>query len=167
VTADHVERMCKVILLMSAIIGYSYLMELFTAWYSGNPYERAAFYYRPAGPYWWAYAAMILCNVAVPQLFWLKFFRTHLLWVWIIVQFPNVGMWLERFAIVATTLTRDFTPSAWGMFHPTWVDVCTFAGTFGLFATLFLIFIRFLPMICMFEVKAVLPEADPHYGEER
>ena len=167
VTADHVDRMCKVILLMSAIIGYTYLMELFIAWYSGNPFERAAFYYRALGPYWWAYAAMILCNVVVPQLFWSKYFRTHLVWVWVIVQFPNVGMWLERFVIIATTLSRDFAPSAWGMFHPTWVDVCTFAGTFGLFATLFLIFIRFLPMICMFEVKAVLPAADPHHGEAR
>jgi molybdopterin-containing oxidoreductase family membrane subunit len=108
---------------------------------------------------------MMFCNVISPQFFWFKYFRTNLIWVWIIVQFPNAGMWFERFVIIATTLARDFTPSAWGMFHPSIVDICTFIGTFGLFSTLFLLFIRFLPMICMFEVKAVLPEADPHHGE--
>jgi molybdopterin-containing oxidoreductase family membrane subunit len=166
VTTDHVDKMCKIILLTGSIVGYAYLMELFVAWYGANPYERAAFWFRAFGPYWWAYWSMMFCNVVAPQFFWFKFFRTHLVWVWILVQFPNMGMWFERFVIIATTLSRDFTPSAWGMFHPTWVDICTFAGTFGLFSTLFLIFIRFLPMICMFEVKAVLPESDPHYGEE-
>ena len=82
------------------------------------------------------------------------------------MQFPNAGMWYERFVIIATTLSRDFIPSAWGMFHPTWVDISMFIGSLGLFFTLFLLFVRFLPMICMFEVKAVLPEADPHYGEK-
>jgi molybdopterin-containing oxidoreductase family membrane subunit len=85
-------------------------------------------------------------------------------WVWVLVQFPNIGMWFERFVIIGTTLERDFMPSIWRQFHPTWVDIFTFVGTFGLFTTLFLLFIRFLPMICMFEVKAVLPEADPHHG---
>ena len=165
VTIDHVDKMCKIILLTGSIVGYAYLMELFIAWYGANPYERAAFWYRAFGPYWWAYWSMMFCNVVAPQIFWFKYFRTHLIWVWVIVQFPNAGMWFERFVIIATTLARDFTPSAWGMFHPTWVDVCTFVGTFGLFTTLFLLFIRFLPMICMFEVKAVLPEADPHHGE--
>jgi molybdopterin-containing oxidoreductase family membrane subunit len=81
-------------------------------------------------------------------------------------MFVNAGMWFERFVIIATTLARDFLPSSWGLFHPTWVDILTFTGTFGVFTTLFLLFVRFLPMICMFEVKAVLPEANPHYGEE-
>jgi molybdopterin-containing oxidoreductase family membrane subunit len=166
VTVNHVDKMCKVILLTGSIVGYAYLMELFIAWYSANPFEREAFWYRAFGPYWWAYWSMMFCNVISPQFFWFKYFRQHLVWVWIIVQFPNMGMWFERFVIIATTLARDFTPSAWGMFHPTWVDICTFIGTFGLFTTLFLLFIRFLPMICMFEVKAVLPEADPHYGED-
>jgi len=163
VTVSHVDKMCKVIIFTSCIVGYAYIMELFMAWYSGNPFERAAFWYRATGPYWWAYALMILCNVIMPQLFWIKSIRTNLLLVWLIVQFPNVGMWFERFVIIATTLTRDFLPSSWGMFHPTWVDIGMFAGTFGLFGGLFLLFIRFLPMICMFEVKSVLPEADPHH----
>jgi len=166
ITVPHVDKMCKIIVLTGSIVGYSYIMELFMAWYSANPFERAAFWYRATGPYWWAYACMILCNVIVPQFFWVKAIRTNLLLVWILVQFPNVGMWFERFVIIATSLTRDFTPSAWGMFHPTWVDVCMFAGSLGLFGFLFLIFIRFLPMICMFEVKAVLPEADPHLKKE-
>lgn len=163
VTVDHVDKMCKVILFTGTIVGYAYIMELFVAWYSANPFERAAFWYRAFGPYWWAYWMMMTCNVIIPQFFWFKFFRRHLLWVWVLVQFPNMGMWYERFVIIATTLTRDFSPSAWGMFHPTIVDILTFVGTFGLFTTLFLLFIRFLPMICMFEVKAVLPEADPHH----
>jgi len=164
VTVNHVDKMCKVILFTGTVVGYAYIMELFIAWYGANPFERAAFWYRAFGPYWWAYWLMMFCNVIAPQLFWFKACRTHLLWVWIIVQFPNAGMWYERFVIIATTLARDFMPSAWGMFHPTIVDILTFVGTFGLFGTLFLLFIRFLPMICMFEVKAVLPEADPHHG---
>jgi molybdopterin-containing oxidoreductase family membrane subunit len=163
VTISHVDKMCKVIVFTGSIVGYAYLMELFMAWYSANPFEHAAFWYRATGPYWWAYCAMMFCNVVAPQLFWFKYFRTHLVWVWIIVQFPNAGMWFERFVIIATTLARDFMPSAWGMFHPTWVDISMFVGSLGLFFTLFLLFMRFLPMICMFEVKAVLPEADPHH----
>ncbi|GAT32940.1 prokaryotic molybdopterin-containing oxidoreductase family [Terrimicrobium sacchariphilum] len=164
ITVSHIDKMCKVLLFTGSIVGYAYLMELFMAWYSGNPFERATFWYRATGPYWWAYALMVLCNVAVPQLLWFRFFRTHVIWVFVIAMFANVGMWFERFVIVATSLTRDFLPSSWGMFHPTWVDVAMFAGTFGLFGTLFLLFIRFLPMICMFEVKAVAPSANSHQG---
>ncbi len=159
VTAFHVDKMCKVILLTGSLIGYCYGIELFTVWYGGNPYEQAAFRERIFGPYAWAFALMIFCNVLVPQLFWFRTIRSHLLWVWIIVQFPNVGMWLERFVIVTGTLDRGFLPSAWGRFAPTWVDIFTFAGTFGLFAFLFLLFIRYLPMICIFEVKADAAEA--------
>ena len=158
VTASHVDTMCRVILLTGSLVGYSYAIEFFTAWYSGNLYERAAYWQRAFGPYGWACGIMVLCNVVVPQLFWFRTFRTHLLWVWILVQFPNIGMWFERYVIVTGTLTRGFTPSAWALFHPTWVDICTLLGTFGLFASLFLLFIRFLPMICMFEVKADMAE---------
>ncbi len=161
VTPDHFDKMCRILLLTGSFVGYAYAMELFTAWYSGNPYEQAAFWYRATGPYALGYAAMIIGNVLAPQLLWFRFFRSRLVLVWIIAQFANIGMWCERFVIIAGTLTHDFTPSSWALFHPTWVDVCTFAGTFGLFATLFLLFIRFLPMIAMFEVKAVLPENDP------
>lgn len=166
ITPMHIDKMCKVILLTGSIVGYAYLMELFMAWYGANPYERAAFWYRAFGPYWWAYWSMMFCNVISPQVFWFPWCRKNIFAVFIVCMFVNAGMWFERFVIIATTLARDFLPSSWGMFHPTWVDIFTFIGTFGIFTTLFLLFVRFLPMICMFEVKAVLPEADPHYGED-
>jgi Ni/Fe-hydrogenase subunit HybB-like protein len=167
VTASHIDKMCKIILLTGTIVGYAYLMELFIAWYGANHYERAAFWYRAFGPSAWNYWAMMFCNVVVPQFFWFRFFRTNLIAVWILVQFPNAGMWFERFVIIGTTLERDFMPSAWRQFSPTWVDIWTFIGTFGLFTTLFLLFLRFLPMICMFEVKAVLPQSDPHHHGDK
>ncbi|MFZ4482718.1 MAG: NrfD/PsrC family molybdoenzyme membrane anchor subunit, partial [Chthoniobacterales bacterium] len=165
ITDDHVDKMCKIILLTGSIVGYAYAMEFFIAWYGGNMYEQYAFINRATGPYWWAYWSMIFCNVVAPQLFWFRFFRRHVLSVFIVCMFVNAGMWFERFVIIVTSLHRDFLPSSWGMFYPTWVDIWTFVGTFGIFLSLFLVFIRWLPMICIFEVKAVLPEADPHHGQ--
>jgi Ni/Fe-hydrogenase subunit HybB-like protein len=164
ITDDHVDKMCKIILLTGSIVGYAYAMEFFIAWYGGNLFEQYAFINRATGPYWWAYWSMIFCNVVAPQLFWMRFFRRHVLWVFVVCMFVNAGMWFERFVIIVTSLHRDFLPSSWGMFYPTWVDIWTFVGTFGIFLSLFLVFIRWLPMICIFEVKAVLPEADPHHG---
>ncbi|PAW77242.1 MAG: hydrogenase [Verrucomicrobia bacterium Tous-C9LFEB] len=166
VTVKHVEVMCKIILLTGTIVGYAYLMELFIAWYGANPNERYAFYNRALGPYWWAYWLMMFCNVIAPQLFWFKSLRTNILIVWVIVQFPNLGMWFERFVIIVTSIHRDYLPSSWGLFHPSITDILTFVGTFGIFLTLFLLFVRFLPMIAIAEVKAVLPEADPHHHAE-
>jgi Ni/Fe-hydrogenase subunit HybB-like protein len=166
ITDDHVDKMCKIILLTGSIVGYAYAMEFFIAWYGGNAYEQYAFINRATGPYWWAYWAMIFCNVVTPQLFWFRFFRRHVLWVFVVCMFVNAGMWFERFVIIVTSLHRDFLPSSWNMFYPTWVDIWTFVGTFGIFLALFLLFIRWLPMICIFEVKAVLPEADPHHGHD-
>jgi len=166
ITPGHIDKMCKIILFTGSIVGYAYIMELFIAWYGANFYERAAFWNRAFGPYWWAYWSMMFCNVIAPQIFWVPAMRRNLLVVMIVCMLVNAGMWFERFVIIATTLTRDFWPSAWGMFHPTWVDIATFTGTFGLFLTLFLLFVRFLPMICMFEVKAILPESDPHHHPE-
>jgi molybdopterin-containing oxidoreductase family membrane subunit len=166
ITDDHVDKMCKIILLTGSIVGYAYAMEFFIAWYGGNMYEQYAFINRATGPYWWAYWSMIFCNVVAPQLFWFRFFRRHVLWVFVVCMFVNAGMWFERFVIIVTSLHRDFLPSSWNMFYPTWVDIWTFVGTFGIFLSLFLLFIRWLPMICIFEVKAVLPEADPHHGHD-
>ena len=166
ITDDHVDKMCKIILLTGSIVGYAYAMEFFIAWYGGNLYEQYAFINRATGPYWWAYWSMIFCNVVAPQLFWFRFFRRHVLWVFVVCMFVNAGMWFERFVIIVTSLHRDFLPSSWNMFYPTWVDIWTFVGTFGIFLSLFLLFIRWLPMICIFEVKAVLPEADPHHGHD-
>ncbi len=162
ITIRHVELMCKVTLATGSIVGYAYAMEFFIAWYSGNPYERYTFMNRAFGPYGWAYWIMISCNVVVPQLFWFKKIRTHIIIVFIMSIFVNIGMWFERFVIVVTSLHRDFIPSNWGYFKPTWVDICTYLGTFGLFFTFFLLFIRFLPLIAIAEVKGVTPQADPH-----
>ncbi len=172
ITDKHIDNMCKIVLLTGTIVGYAYMMELFIAWYSGNPFEQWVFFRnriaapgfsdQPA-PYWWAYWSMIGCNVIAPQFFWFKFCRQHAVVVWIIVQFPNIGMWFERFVIIATSLHRDYVPSSWGYFTPTITDILLFVGTIGLFVFLFLLFVRFLPMITIFEVKAVLPEADPHH----
>jgi molybdopterin-containing oxidoreductase family membrane subunit len=163
ITVRHVELMNKVILATGSIVGYAYGMEFFIAWYGGNPYEQYAFMNRAFGPYWWSYWSMISCNVICPQLFWFKWCRTNMVFVFIVSIFVNIGMWFERFVIIVTSIHRDYLPSAWGYFRPTYVDVLTFVGSFGLFFTLFLLFMRFLPMIAISEVKGVTPQADPHH----
>jgi molybdopterin-containing oxidoreductase family membrane subunit len=162
ITPRHVDLMCKVTLATGSIVGYAYIMEFFIAWYSGNPYERFTFINRAFGPYWWAYWTMFSCNVFIPQLFWMKFFRSNMVAVFILSIFVNIGMWFERFVIVVTSLHREFLPSNWGYYSPTKIDVLTYVGTFGLFFTMFLLFIRFVPLIAISEVKAVTPQADPH-----
>ncbi len=155
ITVGHVEAMCKVIILTGTMVGLAYGTEFFIAWYSGNPYERYAFVNRAFGPYWWAYWTMISCNVISPQFFWFKKLRRNMTFVFIITIFVNIGMWFERFVIITTSLHRDFLPSSWAMYSPTWVEIWTFIGTFGLFFTLFFLFIRLLPGIAVAEVKSV------------
>ncbi len=165
ITPKHIDNMCKIILLTGSIVGYAYIMELFMAFYSGNIYERAIFMLRLRdGFYTPAYWAMFSCNVIAPQLFWSKWCRTNLWMVMFVCMCVNCGMWFERFVIIVTSISQDFFPSMWQQFFPTWVDIWTFTGTIGLFLFLFLLFIRFLPMIAISEVKGVLPEADPHHG---
>lgn len=164
VTMRHFENMAKVILLTGSIVGYAYAMEFFVAWYSGNPYESFVFINRATGPYWWAYWSMVTCNVIIPQLFWFKKVRTNLWALFIISVFVNIGMWFERFVIIVTSLHRDFLPSNWMYFSPTIWDVLTFIGSWGLFFFMFCLFVRFLPMIAISEVKGVMPEANPHHG---
>ncbi len=159
ITPRHIENMCKVLLATGSMVGYSYVMEFFIAWYGGNQYELFTFKNRALGPYWWAYWIMFTCNVFVPQLFWFQRMRSSALLVWIASLFVNLGMWFERFVIVVTSLSRDFLPSSWGYFSPTWVDILTLLGSFGLFFTLFLLFLRFLPIVAMAEVKSVMPQA--------
>jgi molybdopterin-containing oxidoreductase family membrane subunit len=163
ITLRHVELMGKVVLATGSIVGYAYGMEFFIAWYGGNPYEKYAFMNRAFGPYWWAYWSMVSCNVICPQLFWFRKVRRNVIIVFIISIFVNIGMWFERFVIIVTSLHRDYLPSSWSYFVPTWVDICTFIGSFGLFCTLFLLFMRFLPLIAISEVKGVTPQADPHH----
>jgi len=162
-TWKHVDNMAKIILLTGTIVGYAYLSELFIAWYGGNKFELDAFMLRiKDGPYVWAYVAMMFCNVVSPQIFWFKAMRQNWFVVFLVCNFVNAGMWFERFVIIVTTLARDFVPGAWDMFHPTWVDIMTFVGSFGFFLMNFLLFLRFLPVIAIAEVKGILPQSDPH-----
>jgi len=163
ITWNHIDVMCKIILVTGSIVGYAYIMEFFVAYYGGNPFERFAFLNRYFGPYWWASWTMFTCNVLMPQLFWVRAFRRNIWTVYFVSMCANAGMWFERFVIFVIALHRDFLPSAWRMYYPTWVDVFTFIGSHGIFITLFLLFIRFLPMVAISEVKSVLPEADPHH----
>ncbi len=156
ITMAHIESMNKIIILTGSIVGVAYGTEFFIAWYSGVEYEQYAFINRATGPYWWAYWSMITCNVISPQLFWFKKIRTSVTATWILSIFVNIGMWFERFVIIVTSLHRDYLPSSWAMFYPTWVDVSIFIGSLGLFFTLFLLFLRVLPAIAMAEVKLLL-----------
>jgi len=163
ITINHLEKMAKIIMVTGLMVGYAYSMEFFIAWYSGNDYERFTFINRALGPYAWAYWIMVSCNVIIPQLFWSKKMRTNVVVLFILSIFVNVGMWFERFVIIASSLSRDYLPSSWDYYSPTIWDIGTFIGSFGLFFTLFLLFLRFLPMISMTEVKGVIPQADPHH----
>ncbi|MBI1246606.1 hydrogenase [bacterium] len=158
VTMRHLENVCKILLVTGSMVGYAYAMEFFIAWYGGNLTEKFAFINRAFGPYWWAYFIMVSCNVISPQLFWFKKCRTTPWLMFVISIFVNIGMWFERFVITVTSLARDFLPSSWGMFHPTLVDYGMLIGSFGLFFTLFLLFVRFGPIVAMTEVKSVMPK---------
>ena len=155
----HFDRMAKLLLVTGTIVGYAYSIEFFVAWYSGNPYEGFTFLNRAFGPYAWAYWIMVSCNVITPQIFWFKKARTNMTILFIASIFINIGMWFERFVIVVTSLHRDFLPSSWGYFVPTFWDIATFVGSFGLFFTMFCLFVRFLPIVAMAEVKTTLPQA--------
>jgi len=167
ITIRHLENMQKILLVTGLMVGYAYGVEFFTAWYSGNLYERFTFLNRAFGPYAWAYWIMISCNVLTPQLFWFKKMRTSIPVMLVASIFINIGMWFERFVIIVTSLSRDYLPGAWGYYRPTFVDLGTFIGTFGLFLTLFLLFVRFLPIIAMSEVKGILPQANAHQAGEQ
>jgi molybdopterin-containing oxidoreductase family membrane subunit len=166
ITLRHLENMCKIILATGSMVGYAYAVEFFIAWYGANPYEGFAFLNRAFGPYWWAYWIMVTCNVISPQLFWFKRIRTSVPAIMVIAFVVNVGMWFERFVITVTSLSADFLPSSWDMYWPTWVDVATLLGSFGLFFSLFLLFIRWLPMVAIAEVKVIMHNARSH-GETR
>ena len=168
ITRQHVDKMAKILLLTGTIVGYAYLMELFVAWYGANKFEGFTFFTARAnvdgkGWYQWSYWIMMFCNVISPQIFWFKKMRVNYVVVFIVCQFVNVGMWFERFTIIVTSLAQDFLPSSWGHYSPSTTEILTFIGTFGIFLSLFLLFMRFLPMIAISEVKGVTPEADPHH----
>src|SRR5216683_479699 len=159
ITMRHLENMAKIMLATGLIVAYGYLMELFMAWYSGNTYEGFTAWNRIVGPYGPAYWALILCNVIAPQALWSKRVRTNVPVLFVLALVVNLGMWLERFVIVVTSLHRDYLPSSWGMYSPTVWDWATYVGTIGLFLMLLFLFLRFLPMISIAEMRAILPEA--------
>jgi molybdopterin-containing oxidoreductase family membrane subunit len=156
ITDRHLGNMAKVMLATGLIVLYGYAMELFTAFYSGNVYEQSMMLNRITGPYWWSYALLILCNGVVPQMLWLRAVRNNIVLLWVIAIVINIGMWLERFVIIVTSLHRDFLPSSWGMFWPTIWDWGLYIGTIGLFLFLLFLFIKFLPMISVFEMRELL-----------
>jgi molybdopterin-containing oxidoreductase family membrane subunit len=141
------------------IVAYGYASEAFFGWYSANKYEQYMIHNRQFGEYGIVYWFLILCNILTPQLLWFKRIRAHVPILFLISLVVNIGMWLERFVIVITSLHRDFLPSSWGIYHPTKWDWATFFGTIGLFLTLFFLFVRVLPMISIFEMRTLLPEA--------
>ncbi|MCI0460083.1 MAG: polysulfide reductase NrfD [Gemmataceae bacterium] len=160
ITMRHLQNMAKIMLATGLLVVYGYLMEAFFAWYSGNEFEKSMMINRMTGPYGWLYWLLLLCNFAVPQLLWFRRMRSNVVVLFVVALVVNVGMWLERFIIVVTSLHRDFLPSSWDMYYPTIWDVLTFLGTIGLFLWLLLLFVRYLPMISIFEMRTLLPQAE-------
>ena len=157
VTLRHLDNMAKILLATGLIVAYGYMMETFMAFYSGDPFDRYMILNRMAGPYAVVYWVLILCNIVVPQsLLWIPSVRRNVAALFVISLVVQVGMWLERFIIVVTSLHRDFLPSAWKMYYPTQWDWMTFFGSIGLFLTLFYLFIRYLPMISIFEMRELV-----------
>jgi Ni/Fe-hydrogenase subunit HybB-like protein len=160
ITLRHLQNMAKVMMATGLIVFYGYIMEAFFGWYSGNEYEWYMTVNRVLGPYGPLYWALIFCNGLAPQIFWFAWARSSIACLFIVSIIVSIGMWLERFVIVVTSLHRDFLPSSWGMYYPTKWDWSTYIGTIGLFVTLIYLFIRVLPMISIFEMRTILPEAE-------
>jgi molybdopterin-containing oxidoreductase family membrane subunit len=159
----HVEYMNIVIMVTGSIVGVAYLTELFVSWYSGVEYEQYAFINRATGPYWWAYASMMTCNVVSPQLMWIRSLRRSLVFTFIISIVVNIGMWFERYVIIVTSLHRDYLPSSWTMHFPSHIDIGVYVGTIGLFFVFFLLFARFFPVLALNEVKTILKSSGESY----
>ncbi len=166
ITLNHIESMNKIVLLTGSIVGVAYITEQFVAWYSGNMYEQYAFANRAFGPYWWSYWIMMTCNVISPQLFWFKNIRRNLTITFILSIFINIGMWFERFVIIVTSLHRDYLPSSWALYSPTWIEVGLFVGTLGLFFTCFLLFAKYFPVIAIAEKKEILKSSGDQAREK-
>ncbi len=167
ITVQHIELMNIVIMITGSIVGCAYITELFIAWYSGVEYEQYAFLNRATGPYAWAYWAMMTCNVFSPQFMWFKKLRTSIMFSFFISIVVNIGMWFERFVIIVTSLHRDYLPSSWTMFSPTFVDIGIFIGTVGFFFLLFLMYARTFPVIAQAEVKTILKSSGERYKRLR
>jgi molybdopterin-containing oxidoreductase family membrane subunit len=165
ITIGHIEAMNKVIVLTGSIVGIAYLSELFVAWYSQSYGEQDAFKWRIVGPYWWAYWAMMTCNVISPQFFWVKKLRRNITFTFIMSIVVNIGMWFERFVIIVTSLYRDFRPAAWTYYSPEWPEIGFYLGTFGLFFTCFFLFAKYFPTIAVSEIKFILKTSGENFKD--
>jgi molybdopterin-containing oxidoreductase family membrane subunit len=165
ITLRHIDNMAKVMLATGLVVCYGYACEAFYAWYSGSDYERFMMMNRMVGPYWWAYAALLFCNLITPQFLWIRWCRQTMAPLFIITIIVNIGMWLERYVIVVTSLTRDYLPQAWGGYAPTVFDWAAYVGSIGLFLTMLCLFVRALPMITIFELR--LQQHQINHGEIR
>ena len=165
ITLGHIEAMNKVIVLTGSIVGVAYLTELFIAYYSGVIWEQEAFRLRVLGPYWWAYWGMMLCNVVSPQLFWFKKLRRNVWFTFFMSIIVNIGMWFERFVIIMS-LHRDYLPSSWSYYTPSWTEVAFYLGSFGLFFTCYFLFAKYFPVIAIAEIKFILKTSGDNYKKE-
>jgi len=163
ITVEHIESMNKVIVATGMIVGVAYLTELFISWYSGYIYEQFAFFNRALGPYYWSYFGMMFCNVVSPLFFFSKKLRRNIPFTFFMSILINIGMWFERFVIIATTLARDYLPSSWSFYVPSPIEIGIYVGTFGLFFTLYLLFIRVAPVVAIAEIKAILKTSGDQY----
>jgi molybdopterin-containing oxidoreductase family membrane subunit len=161
------EAMNKVIVLTGSVVGCAYLTELFMAWYGANPYEFDSFFkYRAAGPLGWSYWIMMTCNVISPQIFWFRKMRRSVTVTFILSIIVNIGMWFERFVIICTSLYRDYLPSSWQYYRPSWAEVGFYMGTFGLFFTCFFLFAKYFPVIAVAEIKSILKTSGENFKEK-
>ena len=156
VTLRHIDNCAKLMLVTGLIVAYGYATEIFMSWYSASEFEQYVITNRMTGPYAWSFWMLILCNVVIPQAMWWRRVRQSVAWMFVISLVVNVGMWLERFVIIVTSLHRDFLPSSWGMYYPTFWDFSLFFGSIGLFLCMFLLFIRVLPVISIFEMRELV-----------
>jgi molybdopterin-containing oxidoreductase family membrane subunit len=158
ITTKHLDLMNRILLVTGLIVAYSYVEDHFIGWYSQNPYEKYAYFNVRFGPYGFLFWVQIFCNVMVPQIFWSRRARQSALLTWIAAVLVNVGMWIERFTIIVPALSRDFLPSSWAHYSPTWVDWALLGGSICTFGTLFLLFLKFVPAIPISETKELQNE---------
>jgi Ni/Fe-hydrogenase subunit HybB-like protein len=167
ITDYHFDNMSRFLLLTSLIVGYAYAVEYFIAWYSGVEFEKTSFFMRAFGPYWFSTWTMIICNAVIPQIFWFKWARIHVPTIFVVSTFVNIGMWFERYVIIISGLSREFDPAVWGVYTPRPIELFILAGSFGFFATLFLIFLKIFPVIAIAEVKELAIHARSHEKPEQ
>jgi molybdopterin-containing oxidoreductase family membrane subunit len=160
ITMKHLDWMAKIMLATGLIVVYGYAMEVFYAYYSGSPYEGSLLWNRMNGPYAWAFWSLIICNALAPQVLWSPKMRQNTTVLFVVSMFVSVGMWFERFVIIPMSLTRDYLPGAYGYYTPTIWDFAMFFGSIGLFIFLMFLFVRFLPVINIFEMKELLHQKE-------